>query len=395
MRDLIDKLVKINEDVRVDMLENMLEDLQKIRIQLRDVEEYDKNALDLKDDFTAIYRETENLEEAIRNLGREFQRLGIKEGLGELAQMVEKDHEVQMARSELYKAAKYAVSIHGMLRKVSEMEGIDGWVASKITKAADYLGSVKHYLEGHEMAGPENALDIVVTKAQPDIEEEHVEEDKKTVKENYLKYFLGNPAMYKMFSDVDKGMTEEEFNKKYPRRKGEYAKIKKEIADMNESKQMNEEDKKTVKEGFMPEMFSGKLDDGTEYTASIDMEEEVGMIPTIETINGKPASEASEETQEACLQDAREEIANSDIDVPTEDMKVGQSSMKYANPKRDDEIGKIIKGIEMGMNRPNMKKPEVKKQPMAPMSPMNPVTQRKQMNKMALANSKFSDWGKK
>ena len=34
MRDLIDKLVKINEDVRVDMLENMLEDLQKIRIQL-------------------------------------------------------------------------------------------------------------------------------------------------------------------------------------------------------------------------------------------------------------------------------------------------------------------------------------------------------------------------
>ncbi len=330
MRDLIDKLVKINEDVRVDMLENMLEDLQKIRIQLRDVEEYDKNALDLKDDFTAIYRETENLEEAIRNLGREFQRLGIKEGLGELAQMVEKDHEVQMARSELYKAAKYAVSIHGMLRKVSEMEGIDGWVASKITKAADYLGSVKHYLEGHEMAGPENALDIVVTKAQPDIEEEHVEEDKKT-----------------------------------------------------------------VKEGFMPEMFSGKLDDGTEYTASIDMEEEVGMIPTIETINGKPASEASEETQEACLQDAREEIANSDIDVPTEDMKVGQSSMKYANPKRDDEIGKIIKGIEMGMNRPNMKKPEVKKQPMAPMSPMNPVTQRKQMNKMALANSKFSDWGKK
>ena len=64
---------------------------------------------------------------------------------------------------------------------------------------------------------------------------------KETVQENYLKYFLGNPAMYKMFSDVDKGMTEEEFNKKYPRRKGEYAKIKKEIADMNESKQMNED----------------------------------------------------------------------------------------------------------------------------------------------------------
>ena len=82
----------------------------------------------------------------------------LREGLADMAQKVESDHEVQMARSELYKAAKYAVSIHGMLRKVSEMEGIDGWVASKITKAADYMGTVAHYLEyemGMHMEDPE------------------------------------------------------------------------------------------------------------------------------------------------------------------------------------------------------------------------------------------------
>ena len=78
---------------------------------------------------------------------------------------------------------------------------------------------------------------------------------KETVQENYLKYFLGNPAMYKMFSDVDKGMTEEEFNKKYPRRKGEYAKIKKEIADMNESKQMNEDSVDMEKHNTLNDIF--------------------------------------------------------------------------------------------------------------------------------------------
>jgi len=82
----------------------------------------------------------------------------LNEGLGELAHEAEKDHEVQMARSDLYKSAKYAVAIHKMLKDVSEMEGIDGWVAAKITKAADYLGAVKHYMEGEIMADVELAV---------------------------------------------------------------------------------------------------------------------------------------------------------------------------------------------------------------------------------------------
>ena len=82
----------------------------------------------------------------------------LNEGLGDMAHEAEKDHEVQMARSDCYKSAKYAVSIHKMLKDVSEMEGIDGWVASKLTKAADYLGSVKHYMEGEMMSDVELAV---------------------------------------------------------------------------------------------------------------------------------------------------------------------------------------------------------------------------------------------
>jgi hypothetical protein len=68
-------------------------------------------------------------------------------GLGDLAQMAERDHEVQMARADLYKIAKYAIKLHEMLKTVSEAEGIEGWQQSKITKAADYIGSVYHAMD--------------------------------------------------------------------------------------------------------------------------------------------------------------------------------------------------------------------------------------------------------
>lgn len=69
------------------------------------------------------------------------------EGLGDLAQRAEMDHEVQMARADLYKIAKYAIKLHEMLKGVSEAEGIQGWQQSKITKAADYMDSVFHSLD--------------------------------------------------------------------------------------------------------------------------------------------------------------------------------------------------------------------------------------------------------
>ena len=74
----------------------------------------------------------------------------ITEGLGDLAHAAEKDHEVQMARAELYKLAKYAIKLHDMLKGISEAEGLEGWVQSKITKSADMIGSVYHHLDYQE-----------------------------------------------------------------------------------------------------------------------------------------------------------------------------------------------------------------------------------------------------
>ena len=111
----------------------------------------------------------------------------LNEGLADMAHEAEKDHEVQMARSDCYKSAKYAVAIHKMLKDVSEMEGIDGWVAAKITKAADYLGSVKHYMEGQAMSDVELAVvpvagDMTDAMTVPQESVKEVYENKNSVK---------------------------------------------------------------------------------------------------------------------------------------------------------------------------------------------------------------------
>ncbi len=59
------------------------------------------------------------------------------------------DHEAKMARAELYKLAQYSAKLFKM---IDENDELDGWVQSKITKAADYISSVYHYLEYEQMA---------------------------------------------------------------------------------------------------------------------------------------------------------------------------------------------------------------------------------------------------
>ena len=72
----------------------------------------------------------------------------IREGiLSDLAAKSEVDHEIQMARGQLYKCAKYSIELHNMLKGISEEQGLEAWVQAKITKASDYLSAVKHYLE--------------------------------------------------------------------------------------------------------------------------------------------------------------------------------------------------------------------------------------------------------
>ena len=62
------------------------------------------------------------------------------------------DHEVEMAMSDLHKLEKYAPQVSQL---VSQYSDLPGWVQSKITLAADYLGKVYHYLDGKQHKGME------------------------------------------------------------------------------------------------------------------------------------------------------------------------------------------------------------------------------------------------
>lgn len=67
------------------------------------------------------------------------------------------DSEIKMALAELYKIEKYAFAL-GLMMK--ETKALEGWTAAKITKAADYLGSVFHKLDYDFHAEAEDHADI-------------------------------------------------------------------------------------------------------------------------------------------------------------------------------------------------------------------------------------------
>ena len=52
--------------------------------------------------------------------------------------------EIHMAKADLRKLAEYSQKLYEM---VDQVDGLEGWVAAKITKASDYISSVYHWLE--------------------------------------------------------------------------------------------------------------------------------------------------------------------------------------------------------------------------------------------------------
>lgn len=56
----------------------------------------------------------------------------------------ETDREGAMAKADLYKLANYSLKL---FKRMEDEDQLEGWVQAKITKAADYIASVYHYLE--------------------------------------------------------------------------------------------------------------------------------------------------------------------------------------------------------------------------------------------------------
>jgi len=68
------------------------------------------------------------------------------------AQFDHNSYQASMARSELYRNTKYSMD---MLKLVRQHDDIQPWIAANLTKAADYLDKIYHYLDYYNTFEPE------------------------------------------------------------------------------------------------------------------------------------------------------------------------------------------------------------------------------------------------
>jgi len=108
---------------------------------------YNKDAVDkeIKKDKRIGGKEAKAIHGLLK--GRTAEKKTVKEDIALDAAGMEQDHEVQMARGQLYHAARDAIRLHQMLKTVSEDNSIEAWVQRKITTAAEYLKTVANYME--------------------------------------------------------------------------------------------------------------------------------------------------------------------------------------------------------------------------------------------------------
>jgi hypothetical protein len=95
------------------------------------------------------------------------------------------DHsESRMARADLYRAAKNAMKLFELVHTGQDLEG---WVQAKITKAADYLDSVYHYMEYQAKfgaGGTASSLEDIISDASMPAQKSEVSEEDEQMRES-------------------------------------------------------------------------------------------------------------------------------------------------------------------------------------------------------------------
>jgi len=86
---------------------------------------------------------------------QEMHLMGINPyDLGGLVKAISKEEEPEyegkMAKSHLFKIAKYATELHNMLE---DDENLEPWVQDKITIASHNMSAIMHHLEYKKMSG--------------------------------------------------------------------------------------------------------------------------------------------------------------------------------------------------------------------------------------------------
>lgn len=90
-----------------------------------------------------------------------------------------------MAKRQLYDIAKYAVQLHKMIK---DSDNLEPWVQAKITKAQDYIDTVKHYLEYQSVQDAGDTAEVMGPPELGDIDAVGSELDSMIPQEEVMEY---------------------------------------------------------------------------------------------------------------------------------------------------------------------------------------------------------------
>ena len=95
------------------------------------------------DDFRKLDQENMHKVDKMKQESKSNKKDQLSEGV-----LDDTDEDGWMAKSQLYKMAKYAIKLHAMIQ---DTDNLEPWIQAKITRASEDMSSVKHYLEYQAM----------------------------------------------------------------------------------------------------------------------------------------------------------------------------------------------------------------------------------------------------
>ena len=220
-----------------------------------EMESWVASKIDLAGDYVKkVYNYTEGEKAGLYDDGGMTEIKKMPKGTGTMYGVKEDAGEGHMSKSTLYHTAKYAIALMGMIKKGDDLEG---WVQSKLNKAADYLQGAYNYEEYQKLNPYREELDNNMIARHSQIIQKNIDEilDKETevddidTKPGMMRILAKrvNEVEKKLaketrkqdegkMSDIDtdmKSMSDEDFMKKYKKSKEQMKK------DLNEDGHMD------------------------------------------------------------------------------------------------------------------------------------------------------------
>ena len=273
------------------------------------------------------------------------------------------DREGAMAKADLYKLSNYS---YKLFKKLNDEDQLDGWVQAKITKAADYIASVYHYLE-YEMKFSEYGKKLessdMYTESEKQLIQQKLSEARSIVKalkvtqaNKLLEGKLANKDFAALAAPVDKITYADKIAGANKKAKSATAKVAKEgLAEANYS---DDDDYDYVKRPHMPKV--GKYSDHPGYDeADAEEDAEKAYKAGIEKRKKEKSKSKSKELDEVFGSRKAARLETMEAIKPSE-MIVRQRKTRKKQPKDTDKFGGPIPPWKKGTEEPLDKMEESK-----------------------------------